>query len=57
MGVVKWIGHIVGPVSNWFAFLAFHINQTNNSWHRAILKIDLEKFKITGKVKGQGHMT
>ena len=57
MGMVKGTDHIVGPVSNWFAFLAFHINQTNNSWHRAILKIDLEKLKITGKVKGQGHMT
>ena len=30
--------HIVAPASNWFASFLFHINQTNNSWDRAISK-------------------
>ena len=39
-------------------FVSFHINQTNNSWERAISKFDLEtsKVKVMSEVKGQGHI-
>ena len=49
---------VVGPVSNWFASLSFHINHANNSWDSAISKYDLEKFKVNvmGEVKVQSKM-
>ena len=58
MGVVKGQGHTIGPVSYELTSLSFHINQTNNSGDRAILKFDLEtsKLKVMGEVKGQGHI-
>ena len=39
-------------------FLTFNINQTNNSWDRAISKFDLEtsKVKVMSEVKGQGNI-
>ena len=52
-GVVTGKYHIGGPVSTGFA--SFTINQTNNSWHGAISKVDLEKFKVMAEVKGQSH--
>ena len=57
MGVVKGQGHTIGPVSYQLTSFSFHINQTNNSWDRAILKFDLEtsKVKVTSEVNGQGH--
>ena len=50
--------HKVGPVSYSFASFSFHINQTNDSWDTAILKLNLEtsKIKIMSDVKGQGHI-
>ena len=50
--------HIVILITNWFASFSFHINETNNSWDRAISKFDLAKpkFKVLGEVKGQGHI-
>ena len=46
------------PVSNQRTSFSFHINQTNNSWNRAISKFDLEtsKVKVMSEVKGEGHM-
>ena len=57
MGVVKRHDHVVSPVSNWFTSFLLHINQTNNSWNKAISKFDLEisKVKVKGEVKGQSH--
>ena len=54
MGVVKGQGHTIGPVSYQLNSISFHINQTNNSWDRAISKFDLEtsKVKVMSEVKG-----
>ena len=58
MRVVKGKCHTVGPVSYQLTSFSFHINQTNNSWDTAILKLDLEssKVKVMSEVKGQGHI-
>ena len=50
--------HTVGPVSYLFTSFSFHMNQTNNSWDRAISKFDLEKSKVMvmGDVNDQGHI-
>ena len=58
MGVVKGQGHTIGPVSYQLTSFLFHINQTNNSGDRAILKFDLEtsKVKVMSEVKGQCHI-
>ena len=58
MGMFKGQGHPISPVSNWFAFLSIHINQTNNYWDIAVSKFDLEKskVKVMGGVKGQGEI-
>ena len=58
MGVVKGQGHTIGPVSYELTSFSFHINQSNNSWDRAISKFDLEtsKVKVMSEVKGQGHI-
>ena len=55
MGVVKGQGHTIGPVSYQFTSFSFHINQTNNSWDRAISKFYLatSKVKVMSEVKGQ----
>ena len=55
MSVVKGQGHTVGPVSYWITLFSFHINQTNNSWVRAIRNFDIEttKVKVMSEVKGQ----
>ena len=57
MGVVKGKGHIVCPVSNWFASFLFHINQTNNSWDRAISKFDHENSRSRLSVKSKVKVT
>ena len=46
-------------VSYQLTSFSFHINQTNNSWDRAISKFDLEasKVKVMSEVKGQGHIS
>ena len=58
MRVVKGQCHTVGPVSYQLTSFSFHINQTNNFWDTAILKLDLEssKVKVMSEVKGQGHI-
>ena len=58
MVVVKGQGHTIGPVSYELTSFSFHINQTNNSWDRAILKFDIEKskVKVMSEVKGQDHI-
>ena len=58
MGVVKGQGHTIGPVSYKLTSFSFHINETNNSGDRAILKFYLEtsKVKVMSEVKGQGHI-
>ena len=58
LGVVKGQGHTIGPVSYQFTSFSFHINQTNNSWDRAISKFYLatSKVKVMSEVKGQGHI-
>ena len=58
MGVVKGQGHTIGPVSYQLTSFLFHINQTNNSRDRAILKFDLEssKVKVMSEVNGQCHI-
>ena len=57
MGVVKGQGHTICQVSYLLTSFLFHINQTNNSWDKAISKFDLETSKINVKteVKGHGH--
>ena len=52
MGMVKGQGQLIGPLSNRFASVRVHVNQTNKSRDTAISTFDLEK----PKVKGQGHM-
>ena len=48
MGVVKGQDHTVRPVSNWFAFFSFHINQ--------ITIPQYSYFEIwPWQIKGQGH--
>ena len=51
-------GHTIGSVSYQLPSFSFHINQTNNSGDRAILKFNLEtsKVKVMSEVKGQGHI-
>ena len=51
-------GHTICPVSYQLTSFSFHINQTNNSGDRAILKSDLEtsKVKVMNEAKGQGHI-
>ena len=58
MGVVKGQGHTIDPVSYQLTSFSFHINQTNNSGDRAILKFDLEtsKVKVMSEVKGQSYI-
>ena len=48
MGVVKRQDHTVSPVSNWFAFFLFHINQIT------IPEIQLF-WNLTSKNQSQGH--
>ena len=51
-------GHTICPVSYQLTSFSSHINQTNKSGDRAILKSDLEtsKVKVMNEVKGQGHI-
>ena len=55
MGVVKGQGHTIGPVSYQLTSSSFHINQTNNSGDRAILKLDLETSKVVEWSKEWGQ--
>ena len=58
IGVAKRQCRTVGLVSYQLTSFSFHINQTNNSWDRAISKFDLEtsKVKVMSEVKGQGDI-
>ena len=58
MGVVEGQGHTIGPVSYQLTSFSFHMNQTNNSWDRAVSKFDIEtsKVKVLSDVKGYGHI-
>ena len=42
LGVVKGLGHTVGPISYQLAFFSLHINQTLNCWDTVISKFDLK---------------
>ena len=57
MGVVKWQDHTVSPVSNWFAFFLFHINQITIPEIQLFWKLTLKNKRSRSWLRSKVNVT